>query len=1026
MRINNNLTSLNTQRQYAINTANTAKSVEKLSSGLRINRAGDDAAGLAISEKMRAQIRGLNQASRNAQDGISLIQTAEGGLSETHSILQRMRELATQSASDTNAGHRGLIQQEVDQLAQEITNISNSTHFNGHKLLNGGLTDSGIGQMSLQTGADAGQNFKINIGAMDAKTLGVSGDGPSVSYGTNISATVTGTPSYATDPGEAIKFTFTEGTPPIPAASAQPAEIVASKSSASDLKAALAAGSSTSSIQKTDGGNIASNITGSPAYAAVDGETINLVYTQGSPAVLPAADQPATLSTFKYNSSDMKNALEAEVTTTKLVKTDGVNVVSNVSGSPAFAEIDGEAIHVTYIQGSPEHLATEYSWAEYVAPAVTLDLKAALSVGSDAKLTINDNGHIYTASATSMRNFHSGVGVQNSLNMYSLLWPLGVNAWYSGSQLGIQSGWAGGAASNVTLTVTGSSASDREAIKTMMGMTDDSFTFHGTDATPYKAAVDSIVTISDNHGNSQDVVVGDAETWITGAGYFAGLNVDLAPGKTLADLTGNAASTIAINNVTTTTGSDAQLKITVDGASTIITAADMRNYDSDTGVQHAIDLYNILHAKGVNVSLSPWPYNDWLIESQNKGASATVSVEVTGSSASEKEAIEALLGMSSDSVTVHGLDATLGTPKGDSKVTIYDNNGHSLDIVVNDSDTTLAGTGYFAGLNVSLASGKALSDLNGGAASALSFNNVTTTTAASDAQLEITVDGASTIISAADLRSFNSGAGVQTGEDLYNLLASKGLNVSSAGGSDPNWKIQSVGQAASATVSVDITGSSASEKSAIRALLGISGNNVTVHGQDAISDTPAVSSKVTISDNNGHSEVVLVNGSDSSFTGAGYFSDLSVNLASGKTLSDLTGDPASTFVVPGGSAPAPNTASAAQFTGHVLVADATCIAGISVSTQLAASTAITAIDSAINTISTQRANLGALQNRLNYKVNNLNTTSENLSAAESRIRDLDMAQMMTEFTKSNILVQAATAMLAQANQAPQNVLQLLK
>lgn len=103
MRINNNLMAMNTYRQLGINQSSASKSLEKLSSGLRINRAGDDAAGLAISEKMRGQIRGLNQASRNAQDGISLIQTAEGALQETHSILQRMRELAVQSANSTNA-----------------------------------------------------------------------------------------------------------------------------------------------------------------------------------------------------------------------------------------------------------------------------------------------------------------------------------------------------------------------------------------------------------------------------------------------------------------------------------------------------------------------------------------------------------------------------------------------------------------------------------------------------------------------------------------------------------------------------------------------------------------------------------------------------------------------------------------------------------------------------------------------------------------------------------------------------------
>jgi flagellin len=138
MRINHNIAALNTYRQLSANTTSSSKSLEKLSSGLRINRAGDDAAGLAISEKMRGQIRGLEQASRNASDGISLIQTAEGALNETHSILQRMRELAVQASNDTNTlQDRQEIQKEINQLSEEITRISTDTEFNKKTLLDG-------------------------------------------------------------------------------------------------------------------------------------------------------------------------------------------------------------------------------------------------------------------------------------------------------------------------------------------------------------------------------------------------------------------------------------------------------------------------------------------------------------------------------------------------------------------------------------------------------------------------------------------------------------------------------------------------------------------------------------------------------------------------------------------------------------------------------------------------------------------------------------------------------------------------
>lgn len=176
MIINHNMNAMNAHRNMSSNTVNAGKSMEKLSSGLRINKAGDDAAGLAISEKMRGQIRGLDQASRNAQDGISMIQTAEGALNETHSILQRMRELAVQSANDTNVSvDRKEIQKEIDQLASEITRIGNNTEFNTQKLVNGQF------EGTFQIGANKGQNLSLKIEAMDAFSLKLTEDVKSVS-----------------------------------------------------------------------------------------------------------------------------------------------------------------------------------------------------------------------------------------------------------------------------------------------------------------------------------------------------------------------------------------------------------------------------------------------------------------------------------------------------------------------------------------------------------------------------------------------------------------------------------------------------------------------------------------------------------------------------------------------------------------------------------------------------------------------------------------------------------------------------
>ena len=171
MVVQHNLSAMNTNRQMGTVSSALQKSTEKLSSGYKINRAGDDAAGLSISEKMRSQIRGLNKASTNAEDGVSLIQTAEGALNETHSILQRMNELATQAANDTNTStDRKAIKAELTALTSELNRIASTTQFNTMNLLDGTFTGK-----NLQVGALSGQKISISISGMNANKLGLAG-----------------------------------------------------------------------------------------------------------------------------------------------------------------------------------------------------------------------------------------------------------------------------------------------------------------------------------------------------------------------------------------------------------------------------------------------------------------------------------------------------------------------------------------------------------------------------------------------------------------------------------------------------------------------------------------------------------------------------------------------------------------------------------------------------------------------------------------------------------------------------------
>ena len=170
MVVQHNMRAMNANRMLSVNTSTQAKSTEKLSSGYRINRAADDAAGLAISEKMRRQVRGLTQASRNASDGVSMVQTAEGALNEVHEMLQRMSELAVQASSDSYQDtDKGYLNSEVSKLMEEITRTANNTTFNEISLLSGPSTKS------IQVGTEAGQTIKITLSKMDADGIGLSG-----------------------------------------------------------------------------------------------------------------------------------------------------------------------------------------------------------------------------------------------------------------------------------------------------------------------------------------------------------------------------------------------------------------------------------------------------------------------------------------------------------------------------------------------------------------------------------------------------------------------------------------------------------------------------------------------------------------------------------------------------------------------------------------------------------------------------------------------------------------------------------
>ena len=340
MIINHNLMAMNTHRQLGINNMAGSKSLEKLSSGYRINRAGDDAAGLAISEKMRGQIRGLNQASRNAQDGISLIQTAEGALNETHSILQRMRELAVQAATDTNTdADRAKIQLEIDELAKEITRISNTTEFNTRNLLAGGLSTT------FHIGANEGQNVTLGIGAMDAFTLGVAADA------------INGTLADGAVDIEAVTITGTGGAAIV---SGNTITVSAAYVSGSDATNAVMTGSgAVQAITSDNSGDLVLRIDG--------GGPITVTLASGDDVVATINDQLSPGATASINASGILT-----ITSASTGSTSSVEVLSS-STTDTLAAL---GLQVTKVTGAD---ATEDSY--------TITLSSSISGVADLEIT---------------------------------------------------------------------------------------------------------------------------------------------------------------------------------------------------------------------------------------------------------------------------------------------------------------------------------------------------------------------------------------------------------------------------------------------------------------------------------------------------------------------------------------------------------------------------------------------------------------------------------------------------------------
>ncbi len=900
MRINHNIAAANTQRQLAGNTAAAGKSLEKLSSGLRINRAGDDAAGLAISEKMRAQIRGLDQAQRNSQDAISLIQTAEGALNETHSILQRMRELAAQSANGTNSiEDRQAIQEEVNQLTSEINRIGNTTEFNTKSLLKGELNVQKVSTANVKGGAVSGNISITNSNTAASATGSALGN---VSISAVGGGTVTGNVAYDT-----------------PSAADSGPNVTATSATATggvDVETTLGA-----DFKVIDSATQGATITSSISYAT-DGPNVTASNNELT-INLNGAIESIDLVIKNYNSGDAADFVADLETKIQALGGDFANVTVSIDANDKILFKTNDANDSFAITGGQAlvHLSTAGDGFDLVTAADTPNNELTLTVGGNTQTISLTAADYDMTDATERNDFLADLNTQ----LGGAFGAGNVVATFNGDNELVLTNNASGISSTIT-NISGSAAAalglDAGNADYVQGTEKNLLTITLNNETHTVTLATTDYSAGGTDGAVQFVADIQAKIQALG-GDFASVTVSFDDNNNIVFTTadssdeftidgGGAAALIGTSFTTGTEGSgNNQLSVTVGSATKNITLAD-GNYDfTVTGDRTTFltDLNSKLDTTfGTGNAVASFNADNELVIMNSLTGSASTIGAVTGSAASALGLGSAALQQGQNAnntgtLTIDGIDVNISLTAGN-----YTAGGLASDLQsqIRAADPALANA------TVSLADDKFV---------------ISTGTQGSDGSVTIGTDELAKTLKL----TVSEGAQSTVGADAV----------------DQGLKMQ-IGANNGQTLTVDIGD--------MRSLaLGIAGTGA--------------------------------GATQGSVAGAAFTSTQSVTNGTNNTGAEY---------------------------------------GLDVTTSEKATAAIEVLDNAIKTVSNERSKLGAFQNRLEHTINNLGASAENLTAAESRIRDVDMAKEMMEFTKNNILSQAAQAMLAQANQQPQGVLQLLR
>jgi flagellin len=942
------MNALNANNKLGQNVLGVKKATEKLSSGLQINRAGDNAAGLAISEKIRSQMRGLTQAVRNSNDGISLIQTAEGGLNETHAILQRMRELAVQSANGTYQDEldREALQLEVDALKSELDRIANSTEFNKISLLDGSL-DGGSSNIS-QYGPRFGTVVVDPSSPLNGSMLISSKEGVSIDFTTDASG-AGGENAHWNEAGTNLTINLVAGAS---YTQAQINDLIASAKWAGngtqrdvpDVSLTLGIG------VLTINGNVSTGPT-SAGVRATSGFTSLAPFLVGASSTEGHADQ------IQFTS----NSYGPDVRR--------INISASVGKGQEWVEVNRMDSNPNSRDGTfTLHLSSGVNYTEE-------DIQALLRrAGLDYEVEMKNN----TRPDGFTTLYISNSGTPNNPTTISLNMNGGAGVGSFPAEL----------------------PPSPQQPATQPLKDDDGWIFHEFGITGTTPAPNSTTTIASQWGNAVNI------------------------GGTVYDLT--PVLTHIVNGAVPQTMND------------LFTAFTSLSFFQTSNIQMGLNLHSNggvmsmgMGASSSGVSLTLNIDRNFLATQINAdGTFRTAQHEADFNAIIMHEMMHAVMGVA----TSNGMLGVLGT--GDR---------FPMWFIEGMAQAVSGGIGWLNGINSASTNDQIRSSL---AINALnnSANNTTAQYAGGQAAvlyLGYVMGGGSAVNEAtiragldkvmaqlmlgsslddiigdntdfAGLIDFQNN--LQNDDDFFDFMRAfraatgSGMGAITGGGMsspDPFNSSGTVAPVPGGFLQINISGNTQVRSTFTDGSAGLTG------GGSMQTGAPASSSLAAHLAGLGFAPATLGAGAGGRLGGGGgwFASGLQIDSGGGLILQ----------IGANGTADQRVTVNIRDMS-----ASAIGVGNVDVSTRDAANHSINVIDRAISMVSIERAKLGAMQNRLEATINNLTVTNENLTAAESQIRDTDMAWEMMEYTKKNILTQAAQSMLAQANQAPQGILQLLQ